>query len=460
MLKPASAHWTVMEAATAPRAMAMLLALLGAGLAGCSDAAEPDAAPPAEMPPPGNVVRSFACGPPPSQTSDERYAEVAAGGFDVALPSCDAVPDKPTNLRLLDAAHKAGLRVLVADGRMPTFQEWSPPLLFPNRQRPFTEADRSALDAIVADYGGHPALLGYYVGDEPLDDEVRYSGQVVRHLASRDPDHPGYVNLWPFSRDKFPDAASYRQYLDDYVAAADPAWLSYDRYSFRVSGDSEFFETLSIVRDAARDHGIPFWSILQSTPHDDYRQLTEAERRWEAMQALAYGSRGILYFTYWTPPPSRAHEWGEGSLTRDGRRTDLYDQVARIQRDVAAFGPYLANGHAVAAFHNPNGAVPRGGVAGAPGAAVTFPGPGDATVGVFRLPDGLTPARDYAFLASLDYRQPQVLEVDLHLGGARVQRLDPGTGAWQDLASAPQADGSLRVAVALDAGGGALLRLR
>ena len=48
-------------------------------------------------------------------------------------------------------------------------------------------------------------------------------------------------------------------------------------------------------------HDVPFLLIVQAMPHGPYRDPTEAELAWQVHHALAFGARGISYFTYWTP---------------------------------------------------------------------------------------------------------------------------------------------------------------
>ena len=58
-------------------------------------------------------------------------------------------------------------------------------------------------------------------------------------------------------------------------------------------------------------------------PHLSYRDPTEAELAWQVFHALAFGARGISYFTYWTPLDVRARERNELPLRTDrGRQAD------------------------------------------------------------------------------------------------------------------------------------------
>src|SRR5438105_1837227 len=64
-------------------------------------------------------VLSFWCGPPAAQSTAERYRQVRAAGFNVAMPPCEGGGTVEANLKILAAAHQAGVTAFVADSRMP-----------------------------------------------------------------------------------------------------------------------------------------------------------------------------------------------------------------------------------------------------------------------------------------------------------------------------------------------------
>lgn len=74
--------------------------------------------------------------------------------------------NRESHSRVLDLAKQVGLRVLVTDLRiLPWHEEDRKPI------------DQSQIEAVAADYRDHPALLGYFICDEP---HVNY----IEELAS------------------------------------------------------------------------------------------------------------------------------------------------------------------------------------------------------------------------------------------------------------------------------------
>ncbi|MGC8667424.1 MAG: hypothetical protein ACP5VE_04825 [Chthonomonadales bacterium] len=382
---------------------------------------------------------SFWCGPPPRFVSPERFKQVAAAGFNLAMPACEGPHTPDVNLRILDACKAAGIKAFVMDQRMP--------------QRVTGEPDaRARLDAIVKDYGHHPALAGYFITDEPGANAFDGLAEVVRYLREKDPAHPAYINLFPnYASPQQLDAATYEEYLNRFIRTVHPFVVSYDHYHFLKGSDRPgFFANLNQVREAAQDANLPFWQIVLAVPHLNYRPLTEAEKRWEAMHTLAYGGKGLMYFTYWTPSGNPS-EWGPAIISYDGTPTPQYDEVRRINADVRAIGRYLLNSVFVTVFQN--GPLSPGGTARQPGTPVAFRDQSEVTAGLFRADTHL-----YTLLVNRNYKAAVTTEALFSCGSHRVQHLDRGTGRWIEVKGTRTADGDLSVLVTLAPGDGELYR--
>ena len=382
----------------------------------------------------------FWCGPPDKFVTPERFKQIADAGFTFTFPACTGASANPdSNRKILDAAQAAGLKAFIQDGRMPLA----------------IGADATAkarLDAIVADYAAHPALAGYFVVDEPSPGAFAGLSEVFAYLRAKDPKHPAYVNLFPNYADTSQIGPSYETYVDSFVRTVKPFAVSYDHYHFMKSGDRpEFFDNLDTIRKISAKHGLPFWNIVLSIPHLVYRPLTESERRFEAMQTLAYGGKGLLWFTYWQP--AEKGDWGDAIVNWDGTPTKQYAEVTRINADVQAVGKYLLPATCL-------GVLTQGPV---PGVPARLPGAA-ATVGAFQLRDAAVTvgvfhsgADHFAFMANRNYKAPAEALMLLTTGGKPVRRLDKATGKWLDVTASPVGS-EVRVRVHLAAGDGELLR--
>jgi hypothetical protein len=373
---------------------------------------------------------SFWCGVPVKFISLERFQEVADAGFTHAMPGLEqGAPTVQDNLRTLDYCQAVGIKAFLYDGRMPTG-------FGANGE------GKERIDAIVADYASHPAFTGYFIGDEPGAGAFPALAQTFAYLAEKDPNHPAYVNLYPnYCPPHGLGTATYDEYIQRWLAQVKPAILSYDHYHFHTKYDRPgFFENLEIVRREALKSNVPFWQIALLVNHFDYRLPTEAEKRWEAMQTLAYGGRGFMYFTYWQP----GKDWGTAIINLDGTRTHQYDEVKRVNRDVQAIGKYLLKAKSTAVIDYGQ----DGDTINTSKDAVRFDGP-HITVGLF---DGPGETR-YAMFANRDYRNETTAPVTLETGGKKLQKLDKQTGEWGDVTLV---DG--KVVLKIAAGDGELYR--
>jgi len=94
-----------------------------------------------------------------------------------------------------------------------------------------------------------------------------------------------------------------------------------------------YFLNLSMVCSAARRHGIPAWCFIQNCSWSpNVRVPGEAEILWQVNTALAYGIRGIQYFTFWQPMADGT--WQGGMISPAGEKLPQYDYVSHANRQI------------------------------------------------------------------------------------------------------------------------------
>ena len=195
----------------------------------------------------------------------------------------------------LDAVHAAGMKAIVSDPRVGGY-DWT---------KVDADVARKNVTSLIAEVGKHPAVFGYYLRDEPTSayfPGLEKVASVVRELA---PGKWPYINLFPNYADMNQlGAKNYEDHLEKFIAACHPPILSYDHYALMDNGTLRpgYFQNLEQMRAAALKAKIPFWNIVLSCAHFDYREPTAADFRFQAYSTLAYGGRGLSYFTYFTSP--------------------------------------------------------------------------------------------------------------------------------------------------------------
>ncbi|MEI7836408.1 MAG: hypothetical protein WCK05_08340 [Planctomycetota bacterium] len=307
-----------------------------------ADMPDPNAKPPVYTAP---FIISYWCGPPKIETSLARYKELAECGFNVAFPAIDTLWSASSkagvehNLRYLDTCKQAGLKALVWDGAMIQPKGWPAP---GPEDIPGIE---KAMDGIIARYSSHPALLGYVVYDEPDREQFDRIGVINKYLLKKDPKHLPYINLLPSyagppgSNWRSPN---YEESVGGFIKTVGPALLSWDHYRqmFEAGDESCYWENLEIVRRKCLKAKIPYNQIIVSMKHMGYRECSEADLRWQVWTSLAYGSRGIQYFTYWFV---KELAWADAPalITKDGKRDVKWEYVKKINNRIAKLGPTL-----------------------------------------------------------------------------------------------------------------------
>ena len=430
--------WALVALACAPaapptrRRAVAVAAVLVVLLPGCVPR-RPPAPPLAPLPaaPARPFFITFWCGPPLAEFTDARAAEIAAAGFDVVGPPCEGVMTPALTARALDVAARHGLRMWIKDPRIDQLHGLAPDY-------------QAQTAAVVEEFGGHPALDGYFLIDEPHREQFEDLGLVVTALRQRDPARVPYVNLLPdyIGADAL-GTDTYAEHVDDFIAVVRPTLLSVDYYPFQHHVDRDsFFANLALIRDRAQRAGIPWLLIIQALPHGPYRDPTPAELSWQVFNGLAFGARAISYFTYWTPVHVRyAERWNfRRGLIEGGVATDKL----AVARDLNAAARAIAgqlDGYASTAVVDADGAfgapLPRSPVAAIAG--------GGATLGLFAAADG----RRAGLLVNRDYRAARTLRIVPTADAPPAEAFDPASGEWH-----PAADQTFD----LPAGGAQLIR--
>ncbi|HLV78664.1 MAG TPA: hypothetical protein VKT32_00240, partial [Chthonomonadaceae bacterium] len=345
----------------------------------------------------------------------------------------------------------AGLKVILSDARMP--------LAITGH----SDAE-NALKAIVSDYHRYPALLGYFLTDEPGADQFVGLAEVVAALHKLDPDHLVYINLFPNYATNNLDAHpsqlgtdNYPLYLQQFVQTVKPDLLSFDFYGFLEKGDRPgFYGNLAAAQRALASAPplTPLWPVVLSVQHGPYRALTENELRFEAMQALVYGAQGLTYFTYWLPQDDKTFTWSHGILNREGTPGPLYEAISAVNRQVKDIGKWLYGARNLATFQT--GDVPLDGKAQEDDVPAKVTGPGNLSVGLFRDQIGFL----YVLVTNRDYAKPVSTQVLLDAGDHPLQALDLAKNRWNPTTGPKNGDGETTLELDLPPAGAALFRWR
>jgi hypothetical protein len=278
----------------------------------------------------------------------------------------------------LDAVSEAGLQAIVSYG----------PTHVSDGHIDRDEASiREAVQALVDRTAGHPAVFGYYLRDEPNARMFPALGRYVEAFRQAAPEARPYINLFPnYASEAQLGTATYQEHLEQYVTIVKPPFVSYDHYALMEDGSLRegYFANLEAVRSVALAHELPFWNIVLANAHFTYAEPTPAGLRFQAYTTLAYGGRGISYFTYLSP---NSGNYRLAPIDQFGHKTPTWDMLRNVNLQIHTLAPTMITLKSIGVFHHPD--VPEGchGLAESNHLAEVN-GPGRFVVGEFEGPDG------------------------------------------------------------------------
>jgi hypothetical protein len=96
----------------------------------------------------------------------------------------------------------------------------------------------------------------------------------------------------------------------------------------------------------------PFWSYVLSTSTPNYTDPTEYQLNFSVFCPLAYGAKGIIYFTYETIPERYGTNYGKAVIDNNGNPTKKYEIVREINQYVSnVIGPVIMNSKRIGTYH-------------------------------------------------------------------------------------------------------------
>lgn len=385
--------------------------------------------------------------PPPFETTLTRYQEIAAAGMNFLITG-NYMFDQYINRRAMGLADQVGLKVLVnsPEPRLSALTHTLSITDDPQAELRISTADaRRLIQVMLDEYRQYESFAGFDVFDEPQPPKFATVGAATALLRELAPDLLPYSNLVPGN------GAGYTSFVKDFIAAVNPPVLSFDRYPILTGGlDINYFDNWAIIRRAGLEAGIPTWVYIQSVKYNGRLLPNAAQLRWQINISLAYGAKGIMYFTYWTPEPARGEGFESALVTTDGRLTPLYRSAKAVNRDwLEPVGRELKPLVSVSATHANDDPLPPGTDAFAPDSYVASVEGSAVVLGQFRA--ATDDGRRWLLVANRSDADTATARISVGETVTKVERFRPDIASYVP-ARAP-------VTANLPAGSAALYRL-
>ncbi len=216
-------------------------------------------------------------------------------------------------------------------------------------------------EATVKRFMNHPANGGYFLFDEPLPSKFDELKSLVRKIEEIDSTRFCYINLLPnVATPELYSPDDYTNYVNNFLNQIPVKILSFDHYPIINGGIRiNWYQNLEIIRSVASNANIPFWAFALTTAHDPYLIPDISHLRLQVYSNLAYGAKGIQYFTYWTQSSNRWN-FHNGPIEIDGSKTEVFDYLQQINNEIQIYSDIFLSCKVINLSHY--GIIPLGAV--------------------------------------------------------------------------------------------------
>ncbi|PWU15909.1 MAG: hypothetical protein C5B50_14465 [Verrucomicrobia bacterium] len=248
---------------------------------------------------------------------------------------------------------------------------------------------------IIREGKSSPAVVGYFINDEPGVAEFPALGKAVAAVRKYAPGKLAYINLLPdYATLGAPDRSqlgttNYTEYLERFVAEVKPQVISYDNYMVLYSHDlkdsgkaASYYQNLLEVRRVAQEHQLPCLNIVCANQIRPATPIpSPANLLFQAWTTLAAGYRGVTWFNYYGPG------YKYNAIGPNGEKTLTWTYLKEVNAQVAALASTMSLLTSTGIFFTSPPPVP--GLPSLPGSLVeAVSSEASAMVGEFKHRDG------------------------------------------------------------------------
>ena len=213
-------------------------------------------------------------------------------------------------------------------------------------------------------YFNEPCFAGLSVKDEPTLKDFDMLGNISNALLEVDPSKLMFCTILPsYAPDEMLQIEEYRKtmshweayqrYTEDYITKTNSQIVSFDYYlnhvfKMPIEGvySEDFLLNLSYFASICKTYNIDYWAYAAAYGHGGRAQYTSEELKWIVNTQLAFGAKGMVYYTYWSIIPGyKMADWinptRSGLVTGNGIPHDTYFIIKDINKNIHAIEEIL-----------------------------------------------------------------------------------------------------------------------
>lgn len=185
-------------------------------------------------------------------------------------------------------------------------------------------------------FKGHPALYGFFIGDEPSTvPAMDYCINVMKMQKRVAPELNPYLNMagstYELKHILFPDK-TYGEYLKELSERSGCTMFCFDTYTQMINdgGVTNYYKGAKAQFDASEYAGIDMWCTCLTSAHYAYKLPSEYQLLWQITVSAALGCKGIIWFRLYDK--KIAPEYYGSPIDEYGCKTPQYDMLSRCQK--------------------------------------------------------------------------------------------------------------------------------
>ena len=225
----------------------------------------------------------------------------------------------------------------------------------------YEDEDYEILVSALSKYMNENGFGGVMVTDEPGTLSFDNLGNLHENFKKILPDKAFYINMLPNYASKnqlvngaaggsrSDDTITYERYMREYIEKVKPEFYSFDFYPYVGLETGKirngYFNQISTIKAICDQANIPYWVFIQASSWSpsSLRVPNEEEVNWQVATSLAYGSKGIQYFMYYTSMEVGAESFIGGMVDQNGNKNPMYDYVKTVNSHIKTIEHVLMN---------------------------------------------------------------------------------------------------------------------
>ncbi len=198
--------------------------------------------------------------------------------------------------------------------------------------------------------GSRPAVMGYFIMDEPGVSDFPALAKAVAAVKKHAPGKLAYINLFPdYATLGAPDqsqlgTSNYTEYLERFVTEVKPQAISYDNYMVPYSNDlmdsgqaAGYYRNLLEVRRVALKYQLPCLNIVCANQIRPNAPIPSPDSLlFQAYTTLAAGYRGVTWYNYYGPG------YHYTPIDSADAKTLTWTYLKAVNAQIAALAPALS----------------------------------------------------------------------------------------------------------------------